>query len=127
VAISQNTHLSVAGIYSPLTALADVVGTISEYLKPFLSSEYVVLGDYNSDWLTPASDHFKNICLDFNLTQLIAKPTRIHVKNPANFSLIDLILTNSPYKYLSSGVFANDHTVLLHVFEIPNRLTLILI
>jgi hypothetical protein len=44
------------------TTLAQAVGT--EYFKP-LSSELVVLGDFDLHWLTPASDSLKYICLDF--------------------------------------------------------------
>ena len=65
VAISQNKLL---------VALPDAVCTICKYVKPFLSSELVILGDFNLDWLTPASDHFNNICLDFNQAQLSLLP-----------------------------------------------------
>jgi hypothetical protein len=102
----------VAGIYCQQAALVDAFDAISEYFKPFLSPEGLISGDFNLDLLTPASDVLKNICLDFNLTQLISKTTCIHVRNPANSSLIDNTLKNSPYKYLLRVVFANvisDH------------------
>lgn len=40
-------HLYVADTYRPPAVLADAVGTI--FVKPFLSSEFVILGDLNLD------------------------------------------------------------------------------
>lgn len=42
------------------------------------------------------------------MTQLINTPTRPNPKCPEKSSLIDLILTNVPFKYTVIGVFAND-------------------
>ena len=88
VAISQNMHIFIAG----------AVGIISDYLKPFLVSEQVVLGDLNLNWLTHASDQFKNVRIEFKLAQLKMKPTRVNVKNLASSSLIDIILSNRPQR-----------------------------
>jgi hypothetical protein len=77
--------------------MVDAIGAISECLTPFLYSELVILGDINLHWLSPASNQFKSISIDFNLTQLISKPTRPNVKNPVNSLLIDLILTTTKY------------------------------
>lgn len=72
----------------------------------------MILGDFNLDWLSPISDKLKDFCTELNLTQLINYPTRPNVKNPEKSSLLDIIITNPPHKYIASGVFANiisDH------------------
>lgn len=43
-----------------------------------------------------------------NLSQLISSPTRPNFKCPEKLTLIDLILTNAPYKYLTICTFSND-------------------
>jgi hypothetical protein len=96
VTIRQNVHVFVAGVYH------------KKKFNAQLSSELVVLGYFNLDWLIPISDNFKNICLDLNLTQIITKPTRVKVKNLDRSSLLDFIHTNNPHKYNSVGVFASD-------------------
>ena len=55
------------------TTLAQAVGT--EYFKS-LSSELVVLGDFDLHWLTPASDHLKKFVL--------TSPESIYCKTPTD-------------------------------------------
>lgn len=43
-----------------------------------------------------------------NLSHLISSPTRPNFKCPEKLTLIDLILTNAPYKYLTTCTFSND-------------------
>ena len=52
VTMSQNVHVFVAGVYRPPAALVDVMSTIAEHLEKCLSSELMVLGDFNLDYLT---------------------------------------------------------------------------
>lgn len=63
-------------------------------LQHFLA---VIIGDFNLDWMSKATQ--------FNLTQLITKPTWPTTRK---FSLLDLILKNRPYKYTHSCVFPID-------------------
>ena len=74
----------------------------------FSGSECILLGDFNTDYtcinslnrshLHESLIHFQ--CL-FNLTQLIAEPTRI---TPKTASLLDLILVSDPNKFSGCGV-----------------------
>lgn len=74
----------------------------------FNSSEMVLAGDLNYDWLSPTSESLKSICDSLDLTQLIDRPTRPNITFPARSSLLDLVLTKVPHKYSNIGVFAND-------------------
>ena len=49
VSVNQNTHVFVAGIYSPHAAMAVAISAISECLTFFFLSELVILGDLNLD------------------------------------------------------------------------------
>jgi hypothetical protein len=69
-------------------------------------------GDFNIDWLSGASESFKEICSNLNLTQLITEPTRPNQKKTAKSTLIDLIVLNNIDKIVSAGVFdlgVSDH------------------
>lgn len=74
----------------------------------FNSSELLLIGDLNLDWLTASSDNLKVVCDSLNLTQLINSSTRPNIKNLSKSSLLDLILTNAPHKHTDVGVFANN-------------------
>ena len=58
-----------------------------------------MIGDFN---VTPEESHIETLCESYRLKNLIKVPT-CH-KNPQNPSCIDLILTNSPLSFQSSGV-----------------------
>ena len=73
-------------------------------LLSYVSSELVVMGDLNLDWLSESSSRLKDLCLELDLAQII--PTRPNMKNLAKSILIDIVLTNRPLKYPHSGVFA---------------------
>ena len=106
------TPLIVSAIYRPPNAPQCATAALSSLLADFAHYELIIMGDLNLDWLTSASDDLKDICNDLNLTQLITEPTRPNFKNPAKSSLIDIILTNKPHKYLNGIVFpidASDH------------------
>lgn len=49
VTMSQNIAVFVAGVCRPPAALVDATRIISVHLKPFLTSELVVLGEFNLD------------------------------------------------------------------------------
>lgn len=61
-----------------------------------------------------SSDDLKAVCNSLNLTQLINSSTWPNTKSPFKSSLLDLILTNVPQKYMDTGVFANDLSVPLY-------------
>jgi hypothetical protein len=68
-------------------------------LSSFTKSEVIILGDLNC---------VKDACNDLNLTQLVTNPTWTNPEDPSKSTLIDLILTNTPDKYISTGVFTQD-------------------
>ena len=102
-----NAPLTVIGCYRPPSAIMDATTSLTELLSKF-SSEIILLGDLNWDWLSDKSSQFKQVCDSLNLTQLIDSPTRINPAKPNNDTLIDVILTNAAHKYVSVGVFPND-------------------
>lgn len=104
------------GVYHPPSAKKVLLNQLFDLLACFMSSEVVVLGDFNLNWLTDDSDHIKELCDGLNLNQLITKPT--HPKS----SLIDYILTNI---YISQLVYCPSAlvtTVLLCVSQMSETL-----
>ena len=59
----------------------------------------ILIGDFN---VSPEESHMETFCESYGLKNLIKVPTCY--KNPQNPSGIDLILTNSPLSFQSSGV-----------------------
>ena len=59
----------------------------------------ILIGDFN---VSPEESHIETFCESYGLKNLIKVPTCY--KNPQNPSCIDLILTNSPLSFQSSGV-----------------------
>jgi len=106
--VSKEHHIRLVGCYRTLSASNDSSCTLSNLLSQVICNDTIVVGDLNWDWLRPISDAFKEQCDILNLTQLINTPTRPNPKCPEKSSLIDLILTNAPFKYSEIGVFAND-------------------
>ncbi len=66
------------------------------------------MGDVNLDWLTNASEGLKDLCTDLNFTQLISAPTRPDPANLEKATFLDLVLTNTPHNFKSSGVLPLD-------------------
>ena len=103
---ARNKSLTVATCYRPPSAPSCALNTICELIAPHLSSELVLLGDLTWDMLnTPTVLQSKLEVL--NLTQIINEPTRYNPKSVNTGTLIDIILTNSPFKY-TSAVFNQD-------------------
>ena len=59
----------------------------------------ILIGDFN---VSPEESHMETFCESYGLKNLIKVPTCY--KNPQKPSCIDLILTNSPLSFQSSGV-----------------------
>lgn len=79
-----------------------------QLLFDFNSKELVTFRDLNWNWLQPISDDFRAYCDSLNLFQIVDRPTRPNFKTPEKSSLLDVILTNVPDKYLAASIFAND-------------------
>uniref|UniRef100_A0A3P9IXQ6 Reverse transcriptase domain-containing protein n=1 Tax=Oryzias latipes TaxID=8090 RepID=A0A3P9IXQ6_ORYLA len=106
--ISNSLHITLVGCYRAPSADGSALPSLMELLSSLKYNEVVIIGDLNWNWLQPVSDDFKSYCDCLNLFQLVNDPTRPNPKFPEKSSLIDLILTNSPSKYSTAAVFAND-------------------
>lgn len=67
----------------------------------FSDYDFVLLRDLNRHQLSKSSDLLKDICNALNLSQL-------NLKHVDKSTLLDVLLTNSPQKYSSVGIFSND-------------------
>lgn len=108
VEITKGNSITVVGCYRPPSASKEALQSLKQLLSRLNYRELVLAGDLNWDWLKPVSDDFKSFCDLNNFTQLVNSPTRPNPKSPENSTLIDLILTNVPYKFFSLRVFFND-------------------
>lgn len=68
--LSKNHYIRVIGCYRPPSATSEATSTLSNLLGQVICNETVIVGDLNWDWLTLASDTFKEQCVTLNLTQL---------------------------------------------------------
>ncbi len=112
VCLGGNIHIQVMGIYRPPSAPFMALEELGKVLSSVASNELIILGVLNLDWLSDNSGSLKELCLELNLSQLINCFTRPNPKKPANSTLINLILTNKPFKYPYTGVFSqgiSDH------------------
>ena len=78
-------------IYTPRAA-PPAINKIADLSAPFKDSELIVLGDFNLNWLSSASEYLKVVCGN-NLSQVITAPTMPNLKDPSKSSLVELILT----------------------------------
>ena len=86
---------------------------------------YVIIGDLNFNVLKSDRNDFNimcpldNLCIDFNLQNLIRTPTVYH---KGGSSLIDVFLTNKPKCFCSSGALLNDlsdgHSVVYGILKV---------
>lgn len=65
----EDTHVIVSGIYHLPSAHVDALNDISKILSQYASSEFIVMGDLNLDWLSGSSNSFKELCLKLNFRQ----------------------------------------------------------
>lgn len=108
VEIFKSLSITVVGCYRPPSASREALSSLKLLLSRLNYRELLMAGDLNWDWLNVVSDEFKSFCDSVSLSQLVNVPTRPNLKNPDKSTLIDLILTNVPHKFLSMGVFCND-------------------
>ena len=108
VEIAKSLSMTVVGCYRPPSATKEALSSLQHLLSKLNYNELLMAGDLNWDWLNAVSDEFKSFCDSINLIQLVNLPTRPNLKNSEKSTLIDLILTNVPHKFLSLGVFCND-------------------
>uniref|UniRef100_A0A3B3HCE9 Reverse transcriptase domain-containing protein n=1 Tax=Oryzias latipes TaxID=8090 RepID=A0A3B3HCE9_ORYLA len=108
VKLAKSLSITVVGCYRPPSATKEALSSLKDLLSRINYGELLMVGDFNWDWSSTASEDFKSLCDSINLSQLISQPTRPNTKCPEKSTLIDLILTNAPHKFSSAGVFCND-------------------
>lgn len=105
----NNQNALFCACYRPPNATSDFCDKIHDVLNnlvlKFPHAPLFLLGDFNFpkiNWSVPCSAYsnlsgdsttFFNMCLDFNLTQLVDKPTRV---GPTSANILDLVLRNVP-------------------------------
>lgn len=83
-------------------------------------NEFILLGDFNGNWLDKSSDTIKRKITGINLTQLIAEPTRVTKKNKL-YSGLDTSFTSRYCRITKSGVMSDcfsDHSIIYCVWKI---------
>ncbi len=74
----ENKALTIGNIYRPPSAPAvstkSILSTINSFVK---HNELIILGDFNSNWLSHSSTNDRHLFHGANLTQLIKEPTRV--------------------------------------------------
>lgn len=58
----QRQSLTVMGCYRPPSACSEALSSLNKCASGLNSSECILVGDLNLDWLSPASDGLKSIC-----------------------------------------------------------------
>ena len=93
----KTTCIHVIGCYRTPSADYGALSSLIQFLTLLNSKEFVVLGDFNSNWLHSVSDDLKAYYDSLNLFQIVNGSTFPNSKCSENSSLIDLIFTNVPY------------------------------
>ena len=115
----ENKTLTIGSIYRPPSTPADsmkcILSTVNSFQK---HSELIILGDFNSNWLSHSSTNDRHLFHGANFTQLINEPTRV---DPQLSSLLDWILVTNPERIIKSGVMSDclsDHCFTYCVWKI---------
>jgi exonuclease III len=122
---------------NPKDSKSDFLLSIScllSYIQPF-QSEYILLGDFNIDLVTPDAESSKIFSLrrEFCLKQLVASPTRRAItKRGVTSKLLDHIYVTNPEAFPTTGQFSfagSDHDLVFAVRKVnkvkapPKRVT----
>lgn len=105
--------LLVGSLYRPPNSNAHYWELIRENIRKVNNTglKYLLLGDFNTNWINQPSHHLLNIINDFQLKQYITEPTRV---TDTSNSCIDLIMTQSEYLITHVEVLpeiCSDHRV----------------
>ena len=79
---------------------------------------FIILGDFNINWLDKSSNKEKHILNSLNFTKLINEPSQI---TPRTLSLLDWILVTHPNRIIRSGVMSDcfsDHSIVYCIWKI---------
>ena len=90
ITLHENKRLIIGNIYKPPNAPADTTkGILTTINSLDCTSEKIILGDFNSNWLDRSSYNDRSLFNGINLTQLVTEPTRV---GPSSSFLLDWIL-----------------------------------
>ena len=119
ITLHENKRLIIGNIYKPPNAPAETTkGILTTINSLDCTSEKIILGDFNSNWLDRSSYNDRNLFNGINLTQLITEPTRV---GPSSSSLLDWILVSHPDRISHSGVLPDsfsDHSTVFCIWKI---------
>lgn len=106
----ENKSLTIGNIYRPPSAPSDSINCILATIHSLEKcTEQIILGDFNSNWLSHSSKNVRHLFNGANFTQLITEPTRVNLRSS---SLLDWILLSNPKRIIKSGVMSDcfsDH------------------
>ena len=104
-AVRSSRSVIVGGVYRPPSSTVDFWGYLADHCDSVLpdATDLIIVGDFNTDTLHPfTTHHFKHLtsfCDDFDLKNIVTRPTRM------DRSCLDLVL-------ISSGLSTSSPTVL---------------
>jgi hypothetical protein len=109
----KQDKLLVGSFYRPPNADVQYWNLINESIEKANNTniKYIVLGDFNTNWLDRPSPHLLNLINIYGLKQLISDPTRITINSA---TCLDLILTQSEQMVARTEVLPNlcsDHSI----------------
>lgn len=119
ITFHENKSLIIGNIYKPPSAPAETTDCILSTINSLnRSTEKIILGDFNSNWLDRSSHKVRTLFNSINLSQIISEPTRV---GPSSSSLLDWILVSHPGRITQSGVLPDsfsDHSMVFCVWKI---------
>lgn len=106
-------HLLIGSYYRPPNSPAQYWSLIKDSIQKVndTGSKFIILGDFNTDWLHNPSHHLTNILNQFQMTQLINTPTRV---TNTTSTCLDLIMLQCKHLVTKTEVLpeiCSDHQV----------------
>ena len=92
LSLSSNYCIVVICVYRPHSAVTSILIDLAYMLSSYVNREVIVMGDFNIDWLSDASESIKEICSNLNLTiNNRAHKTKSKENSQINFNLFNRI------------------------------------
>ena len=117
----DQARLFVGSFYRPPNSNINYWTLINESIRKVnnLAAKFLILGDFNTNYLSSPSPHLLDLLNQYNLTQLVHEPTRV---TELTSSCLDLVITQSPNMIKTTSVLPNvcsDHSVPCVVVKNP--------
>lgn len=109
----DQTSFLIGSFYRPPSSNVEYWKLVEESIRKVNNtlSKFLILGDFNTDFLNAPSQHLLQIMNRYQLTQLINEPTRI---TETSKTCLDLVITQSPNIVMSTEILpaiCSDHSV----------------